>query len=113
MRSEERRVGKEPRKRGTIEFSFCQNILSQRSSPAYYVCDASSKKDMIAFINLRVLHVAGIAITPFILLLTTAILSGFPIAAAPARRYGISRERIAEMSLWMIALGFVGAILFK
>jgi phosphatidylglycerol---prolipoprotein diacylglyceryl transferase len=68
---------------------------------------------MIPYINLRVLHLAGITIAPFILLLTTAILIGFTVAVSHGRRYGVSRERIAEMSLWMVALGFVGAVLFK
>src|SRR2546421_502335 len=68
---------------------------------------------MIPYITLRVLHLGGIAIMPFAVLLTIAVLTGFALAVRHGRRYGIRREQIAELSVWMVGCGFVGATLFK
>jgi phosphatidylglycerol:prolipoprotein diacylglycerol transferase len=68
---------------------------------------------MIPYVTVHTQHLMGIAISPFRLLLAAAVLTGFALTVRQARRHGISRERIAALTLWLVLFGFAGSRLFK
>ncbi len=68
---------------------------------------------MIPYVAVRAFNLFGLRIAPFRWLLAAAVLVGFLTAVRHARNYGIGREKLAEMSVWMTLGGIVGSIAFK
>ena len=61
------------------------------------------------YFEARQFSVLGLTVHTFALLVGAAMLTGFLLAAQRGRRYGISRERIALFSVFLLAGGLFGA----
>jgi phosphatidylglycerol---prolipoprotein diacylglyceryl transferase len=68
---------------------------------------------MIPYVFVSSVDAGPVHIRIFSGLVTAAVIIGFAIATGRARRYGISRESMARVSVFIILAGALGAILFK